>query len=72
MKYVQTYKAIHIDNQTLEQLKDVNKLLDTITSELEELAKEDKNYENIANDAWDASAALDDFLTSYQCEVTRD
>ena len=68
MKYV----PIRIDNQTLEQLKDVNKLLDAITYELEELAKEDKNYKDIANDARDASAALYDFLTSYQREVTRD
>jgi hypothetical protein len=70
MKYVQTYKAIRIDSQTLEKLKDVNYLLNTISLELEGLAGEDKNYKDIADAAWHASAALDDFLTAYQDEVT--
>jgi len=69
MKYVQTYKAIRIDSQTLEKLKDVNYLLNTISLELEGLAGEDKNYKDIADDAWRASAALDDFLDAYQDEV---
>ena len=69
MKYVQTYTAIRIDNQILEQLKDANELINTITSELEELAEKDKNYKDIADDAWRASAALDDFLDAYQDEV---
>lgn len=71
MKYVQTYKAIRIDSQTLEKLKEVNYLLNTISLELEGLAGEDNNYKDIANDAWKASAALDDFLASYQYEITR-
>ena len=69
MKYVQTYTAIRIDSQILEQLKDANELINTITSELEELAEKDKNYKDIADDAWRASAALDDFLDAYQGEV---
>jgi len=69
MKYVQTYKAIRIDSQTLEKLKDVNYLLNTISLELEGLAGEDKNYKDITDDAWRASAALDDFLDAYQDEV---
>ena len=71
MKYVQTYTAIRIDSQILEQLKDANELINTITSELEELAEKDKNYKDIADDAWRASAALDDFLDAYQSEVAR-
>ena len=71
MKYVQTYKAIRIDSQTLETLRVVNDLLNTISLELEGLAGEDKHYKDIANEAWSASNALDDFLTAYQCEVTR-
>jgi len=72
MKYVQTYKAIRIDGPTLEKLKDVNYLLETIALELEGLAGEDNYYRDIANDAQSASGALTDFLDAYQSKVTRD
>ena len=72
MKYIKTYKAIRMDYDTLKKLQDTNYILETIAHELEGLAGEDDNYKDIANDAWQASACLDDFLQSYKREVNPD
>lgn len=70
MRYIQTCKAIRMDYKTLEQLKETNRIIETIAHELDELAREDSNYKDIANDAWNASACLDDFLEAYKREVS--
>ena len=72
MRYIKTCKAIRMDYDTLKKLQDTNYMLETIAHELEGLAGEDDNYKDIANDAWHASASLDDFLQSYKREVNPD
>ena len=72
MKYIQTCKSIRMDRKTLEKLKETNYILETIAHELEGLAGEDPCYKDIADDAWKATACLDDFLESYKREVSGD
>lgn len=72
MKYIKTCKAIRMDYDALKKLQDTNYMLETIAHELEELAQEDAEYKNLANDAWNASAGLYDFLESYKREVNPD
>lgn len=69
MRYVQTCKAIRIDEKVLKQLEEAQKIMETISDELKELSDNDKHYFFIHEDASSASACLWDFLQSYNDEA---
>lgn len=70
MKYIKTCKSIRIEADTMKKLQDVNYILHTIALELEGITQEDDNYKSLADDAWHASASLEDFLDSYRREIS--
>ena len=70
MKYIKTCTSIRIESETLTKLKDMDFILQALTSELEGIAGEDDNYKSLADEAWHASASLSDFLEAYENEVS--
>jgi hypothetical protein len=66
MNYIKETKAISISRKAWEQLKETNNILESIYNELSKIAESEDIYKDLADDAWRASACLDDFITSYQ------